>query len=58
MQYRFKKYAVGSYIMLKTTHNFAKYAIFDDRLARIFVEHWPLGVDICRMLHRSGAIIL
>lgn len=58
MKYRFKKYVAGSYILIRTKHNFSKYAIFDDRLARIFVERLPDAVALARLVYKSGAIIL
>lgn len=60
MRYHFKKYKVGCFLVIFTDFMAPSYKIFDleEHKNLAFVDRWPDAVLICRMVHRSGAIIV
>lgn len=60
MRYKFKKFKIGYYLVIFTDFMAPSYKIFDleEHKNLASVNRWSDAVDLCRMLHRSGAIVL
>ena len=60
MRYYFKRFRAGCFFLHFIDYMPPSYRIFDTEMHKpaAFVDHWPDGVTVCMMLHRSGAIIV